>query len=300
MNKDELIKKWLADELSNEELKAFKETDDFKEIEKIDKHLGHFKASDYDTDNEKSKLKSSVNQQRSTFLSLPSILKIAASVIILSGVAFYFLTPSDNIRTISSSNLSEFYLPDSSYLKLNTGSIISYLPEKWNQTRSVKLDGEVYFKVRSGSTFSVETTHGVVSVLGTAFNVKSRDGFFEITCYEGQVRLENTSINSVLNKGELVQIIDNKISESTIDEAQPSWLNGKSSFKSTPLKLVLKEFEREYMIKIQAQNIPNEKLFSGSFVHDDLDLALKSIAIPMNLSYEIEEGQVILSGDSNH
>jgi hypothetical protein len=40
-----------------------------------------------------------------------------------------------------------------------------------------------------------------------------------------------------------------------------------------------------------------EVLFTGRFTHDDMILALKSITIPQNISYQItEDHQIILTG----
>jgi ferric-dicitrate binding protein FerR (iron transport regulator) len=46
---------------------------------------------------------------------------------------------------------------------------------------------EAYFQVKKGQTFSVNTTDGVVKVLGTHFNVKQRKNYFEVNCFEGLV-----------------------------------------------------------------------------------------------------------------
>ena len=40
------------------------------------------------------------------------------------------------------------------------------------------------------------------------------------------------------------------------------------------------------------------QFFTGGFVHDDITLALRSITLPLNISYQIGENkQVIISGD---
>jgi ferric-dicitrate binding protein FerR (iron transport regulator) len=42
---------------------------------------------------------------------------------------------------------------------------------------------EAYFQVKKGQTFSVNTTDGVVKVLGTHFNVKQRKNYFEVKLF---------------------------------------------------------------------------------------------------------------------
>ena len=46
-----------------------------------------------------------------------------------------------------------------------------------------------FLKVEKGKTFTVKTNYGEVEVLGTVFNVKSRDYAFEVICYEGSVEV---------------------------------------------------------------------------------------------------------------
>lgn len=297
MKKEEQIIKWLNGEISDEEMKDFSQTNDFKEIEKIDKYIVHFKAPEYNLDNEKSKLLK--KRKAHLVVSLPSFIKIAASIIIILGITFFFLKPETKIITVSSSNTSEFHLPDSSYFKLNIESDISFPSENWESNRTLKLTGEAYFQVNNGSKFSVETSLGVIDVLGTEFNVKSRANYLEVVCYEGRVRLSSAAVSKILEKGDMIQIIDGNISELIVNRKAPLWIDGESSFKSVPLKLVLQEFERQYKVQVQTGSVPTEKLFSGTFANDDIDLAIKSITIPMNLSYEIREGLVILSGDSS-
>ncbi|HEX6181360.1 MAG TPA: FecR family protein, partial [Chitinophagaceae bacterium] len=66
-------------------------------------------------------------------------------------------------------------LPDGSTVWLNAGSKISYQPGLPGTTREVTLEGEAYFDIvkRTGRAFIVHTKEIDISVLGTAFNVKS-------------------------------------------------------------------------------------------------------------------------------
>jgi Fe2+-dicitrate sensor, membrane component len=65
-------------------------------------------------------------------------------------------------------------------VNLNSSSQLSYSKNKWDSKREVTLNGEAFFKVSKGSTFDVITLNGKVSVLGTQFNVKQRENYFEV------------------------------------------------------------------------------------------------------------------------
>ena len=140
----------------------------------------------------------------------------------------------------------------------------------------------------------VITNDGTVSVLGTQFNVKQRGSYFEVTCFEGLVSVAHNGKTVKLKPGNSFKVIDGKqITEGKENILQPLWLEGESSFKSVPLKYVITELENQYKESITTENIDTSRLFTGSFTHNNLDLALKSITIPLNLSYS-KSGKSIL------
>ena len=49
--------------------------------------------------------------------------------------------------------------------------------------------------------------------------------------------------------------------------------------------MVLEEFERQYNVTLVVQNIDTEQLFSGSFGHNNLEVALNAITLPLHLTY---------------
>ncbi|WP_282044264.1 FecR family protein [Winogradskyella flava] len=294
MNREELIKKWLDNNLSSEEQKAFEEIEDYNDIIQIDSALKSFKAPEFPTDKNydslKSRLKFNQNKSKQWYKSL---LKIAA-VLAICFSAYYYTTTLDtkiNTQIAQNANVS---LPDASTVHLNAKTTVIFNKKNWNDTREVKLDGEAFFKVAKGQKFDVITTNGTVTVLGTQFNVKHRRDYFEVTCFEGLVAVKHDEEKAELSPGNTLKIIDGK--EFTIEKeltTQPSWLRGESSFTSTPLKYVISELERQYDMTFIAENIDTSRLFTGSFTHKNLDLALKSVTIPLNLNY-IQSGNSIV------
>ena len=74
----------------------------------------------------------------------------------------------------------------------------------------------------------------------------------------------------------------------------PSWLNNESQFKSLPYKQVIAEFERQYNVDITLIGIDSKELFTGNFTHDSIEVALKSITLPLHLTYSKSDGTIIL------
>jgi ferric-dicitrate binding protein FerR (iron transport regulator) len=79
----------------------------------------------------------------------------------------------------------------------------------------------------------------------------------------------------------------------TAINGKPTWLSNESSFKSIPLNYVLDELQRQYNIKITTENINTSQLFSGSFSNENLELALKSISVPLQIKFNLDGNKVL-------
>ncbi|XOV92261.1 MAG: FecR family protein [Bacteroidota bacterium] len=299
MSKSEYDRKWLNDELSDEERKAFEGTEEHQFLNRLQSALNQFKAPDFDISKQESRLEENFKEHSTKIINWPTtFFKVAASLLLLISVyAIYQLNNDATIEPLSvySTKKSNLYLPDSSYVALNAQTKLTY---DWTTSRSVELQGEAFFKIKKGSQFDVVTNLGTVSVLGTQFNVEAWDNFFEVTCFEGTVKVVTDTREIILHKQESWRMIDGK-SQSLHSESGvvPDWQKGESRFQSVPLKYVLKELERQYDIAIKTNNVELDQQFTGAFPHDNINLALKSISVPLKLSYRLEENQVKISNN---
>ena len=300
MDKDYLLKKWLNNDLNAAEAKAFAEKDDFEFNQQIINDAKLFKASQFSTvgDYNDFKRNTSGKSNRIDMRSLNSILRIAAVLVIGIGIYFaFFNTSTMQFETIAGEKF-EFSLPDQSLVSLNALSSIEFNKKNWSDDRSLELKGEAYFKVAKGSVFNVQTADGEVTVLGTQFTVKQRQDYFEVKCFEGVVQVTSIGNEIILNAGESFRMINDNSENRSVDLKEPEWLNNKSMFQAVPLFEVLAEMERQYDIQITIENMDANRLFTGGFMHDNLNNALISITQPMNLSFEIiTSNQVKINGE---
>ncbi|MEC8833003.1 MAG: FecR domain-containing protein, partial [Bacteroidota bacterium] len=131
-------------------------------------------------------------------------------------------------------------------------------------------------------------------VLGTQFNVENREGFFEVTCYEGLVSVSYNNEETKLPAGTSFLLINGKIIDTGAPSGSlPTWMNNESSFESIPLKYVFAELERQFDITVKTKNIDTNLLFTGSFNNTDLNMALKSISTPSKTSFTIDGDNVL-------
>ncbi len=223
-----------------------------------------------------------------------TFLKVAAAIAVLA-VGYWFISTMDTSMSTGIGEKISVSLPDASEVILNANSEITYSKGNWENERNVTLNGEAFFKVNKGSTFHVSTSLGDVRVLGTQFNVYSRDRFFNVSCYEGLVSVAFNDTLIKLPAGTKLKVEEGTlVMYNTTSNTVPNWTKNESSFENATLQTVISELERQYPITINTQLQGTDKRFTGSFTHSDLELALTSVCDPLQLTYSINEGEVTI------
>lgn len=296
------LAKWLNNELSGKELKDFKKSDEYASYLKIAEVSKTMEAPEFNVEKALNHFKETNLNKEVKVVQLNPIrkfIRIAAAVAVIAvGSYFYIDSLNENIATQFAEH-TQVILPDNSEIALNADSKISYSEKKWDKERNVSLEGEAFFKVAKGKRFTVSTENGVVTVLGTQFNVENRKGYFEVSCYEGLVSVTYNGTETKLPAGNSFLVINGKVIDmGTPKGTQPSWMDNESSFKSTPLKYVLDEFERQYNIVVKTQDIDLNQLFSGTFSNTNAELALESISVPSQIQYKLEGNKVLFYAES--
>jgi len=300
MNKEYLIEKWLKGDLTDSEMEVFSQLEDYQFNMDILESAKHFNASHFSNidDFETFKKERLTNKEVHKLNWLQPLIRIASVVIIAFGIYFtFFYNHLTRVQTLASEKTT-IELPDYSKVTLNALSEIEYHKADWENNRLLKLKGEAYFKVAKGKIFDVVTTDGIVTVVGTEFNVKQRDNYFEVKCFEGVVEVTSDTIIRQLKAGDTYQILNGKFIHKKTTYKVPQWTHNISNFNGIPLYEIIAELERQYNLKVTFKNVDINRIFTGGFVHDNIENALISITEPMNLNYEIStSNQVVIHGD---
>lgn len=290
MEKEQLIQKWLNEELTPQEQEAFQALEEYQFYVDIVEGAKQFKASERlkVDDFEKFSQKANLKKDRTVIpLWKKPLFKIASILVVALALCFLLFYDSNvQINTLAHQKTT-VELPDDSQVVLNAMSQISFSKNNWKQNRKVNLNGEAYFKVQKGNTFEVVAKDGTVTVVGTEFSVKQRDGYFEVKCYEGIVKVLSGTSAQILTAGKTYRTLDGTLSQGQTSLKEPQWLNNTSAFEAVPFTEVVNELARQYAVEVQLKNISHNPLFSGGFVHDDLNNALTAITQPLNLNYQI-------------
>lgn len=297
MEEDYKLTKWLNDELTQEELTEFENSSDFAVYQKIKKYTNELKTPVF---NEETMLEtillSKTQNQKSIPLYQQWYVKIAAIIVLFIGIGYFLTVPTTEIQLAEKGKKNTFNLPDNSNVILNADSEIAYQKTNWEDNRHLNLKGEAYFKVAKGKKFQVITNLGIVTVLGTQFNVKTRDNRFDVECYEGKVKVNYKNHEVIITKNQTISFENGKQSAitNTLD-AQPSWLENEIKFNKNNLNSIIKELERQYNIVITTNSNNNTQLFTGTIPTNNLQSALQIITSTYHLqSQKVNTNKYIL------
>jgi ferric-dicitrate binding protein FerR (iron transport regulator) len=301
---EELLTKWLNNELSAEELKIFESTKDFNTYKQIAEETRSWQVQDLDmaSSYDQLKRKKAQNSSRSNTVKMqpaPWKMAVAASVLLLSTLLIYTLFIKSDITTYSTvaGQTKEIELPGGSIVQLNTNSQISFEQKKWTRKRKVKLRGNAYFKVKKGKPFTVESPQGQVEVKGTAFEINDGTGYYSVRCTEGhvQVAMDLNDLHELVAGQALTHSTGEETKISNIDQGQfPSWSNSKNKFIDAPLSQVFDAMKGVFEVTFEFNDIDLERKFTGEFLHSDIEIALKMVCTPMQIDFTVSDDKIAL------
>lgn len=235
--------------------------------------------------------------------------RIAAAAVLLLAVAAWmwmrssptpleFRTAFGEQRTIT--------LPDQSQVKLNANSTIRYHAD-WTSAavRQVWLEGEAYFQVQkdveNARKFRVITRDLTVEVMGTVFNVNTRQAATEVFLEEGKVNvdLEETEEDIMMDPGELVtySVKTHRSQKRKIvqEEAPASWKDGTIILQDSPLLKIIEKLEEIHGITVKVENRALlEKRYTYHMPVNNLDTAILIMEASIGQPLERTDGTLII------
>lgn len=166
-------------------------------------------------------------------------------------------------------------LPDGSVVRIKEGSSVEYA-EDFLANRSVKLNGEAFFKVMKmdGAPFVVDAGDVSVKVLGTEFNVRSAAGEAQavVTLAKGKVEVVANHGATVLEPMQqfVYDRLSNERSIEAVFEDDIRDMSGTSLyFYNTPLDEVFRRLEKHYDVNIDVAGTMPAGVVRVDFEEDD-------------------------------
>ncbi len=292
------LAKWLDGSMTEEELREFEAMPGFETYRKIKDFSGALAAPDADIDNIYQNVTRHKNKTSGVKKLTPWLAKVAAILVVTLGLTYFFYTTHTTNTVAEAGKRTEFLLPDNSSVVLNSDSEAEFKTWNWDNNRSIELKGEAYFKVAKGKKFDVVTDLGTVTVVGTQFNVKARENRFDVTCFEGKVKVVSNGKEIMLTPGQSVAFEDNEKIIVPLEEAkQPGWITYEVNFHEEKLINVIDELERQYNVAIDLPEVSNDEIFNGPLPMNDLDTALDNITTIYHLQIKKTGDRIVLTSE---
>lgn len=189
-----------------------------------------------------------------------AIAAAAFLVVVIGGTVGWLALARDPIIETSAGEQKSQSLPDGSLVTVNVSSELSYAMR--DDTRFVKMsDGEAAFAVKADpqKPFVVHAGDFEVRAVGTAFNVRRRDGLIEVAVSEGKVQICSGSgsdagaILATLSAGQLMRFSDIRNSgqfsvvPTTVPTEQISeWRMRVVTYENATVREVIEDFNRYF------------------------------------------------------
>ena len=219
------------------------------------------------------------------------LLKYAAVFLIgVSSVLVFFA--NQNIIT-ANGNTKIVSIFDGSTIKLAPNSSLSYNSVLYFFNRKVTLEGNAFFNVIPGNSFTVNSPNGEVSVLGTSFNIIDREDYFNVVCFTGKVAVKANKQEVILKPLEGFENLSNKKSKLNNASKDPS-NNYYLYLNQVPLPIVLKELSNFYNVTFNTDAVSLEGTYNGLLINDNIELALKNVLYPFNFDFEWQKDNFIV------
>jgi transmembrane sensor len=238
------------------------------------------------------------------------------------------LLASGNSVSTRNGSKSKLQLPDGTQVWLNSGSNISYESEFGDSTRQVRLTGEAFFDVARDNArpFIIHTATVDITVLGTAFNVRSYPGekSTETSLIRGAVEitlkanadkkiflkpneklivsndstwLEKDSVrsNDTRKKPTVMTLTQVHHLDTDSVASEVLWTKNKLVFDGETLGEVAMKLERWYGVSviIQGEELKNTE-YTGVFSDDNLTDVLYALQLSGNFKYVVRKNEVII------
>lgn len=299
---EELMAKYLANELSEEERNNFEDqlvNDESLKIE-FEDYLNLWTESTQPTELSfdksqawnvvKGQIKSEARvvqlEQRPKY----TLLKIAATLLIVM-TAGYFLseTAKESVNSLigvsslsevtTDAEMKEVTLPDGSIVKLNANSTLSYAKGFGETHRNITLIGGANFDVEKNESlpFRIEANKGQVEVLGTSFDVKAYEGNdIELNVSEGTVKFSSREEDKteIVEAGEMAMLSADGtalVKGVVADKNYAAWWTRKLVFENTSFEKVIKNLEETYWVEIDYSEALSNCALTATYENEPLD-----------------------------
>lgn len=220
-------------------------------------------------------------------LSLSVWISIAASILLLFSLGYYFLAYPDYQVITTNETGKVVSLPDGTIVNLNAATSIKYSKRYFEKDRKLQLlKGEAFVQVikHGGPQFHVFLGDVEATDIGTSFNLQKTENNIKVIVEEGKVSMKHveSGVEIMLGSGQIgiydlhtraLQATDNP------DANYKAWIDKNFIFKNAPLPEVVSQLEKVYRTSISIDGAAlKDRKFTASLHYENLDSVLAVIS----------------------
>lgn len=290
MENKEVLVNWLEGNLTDDQVEREIGSEEFQLYKKIIDASAKWKSPKRKSTHREAFLRKmqSVKKRKantSILLKYAAVFLIGVSSVLLFFTNQNIITANGNTKTVS--------IFDGSTIKLAPNSSLSYNSVLYFFNRKVTLEGNAFFNVIPGNSFTVNSPNGEVSVLGTSFNIIDREDYFNVVCFTGKVAVKANKQEVILKPLEGFENLSNKKSKFNNASKDPS-NNSYLYLNQVPLPIVLKELSNFYNVTFNTDAVSLEGTYNGLLINDNIELALKNVLYPFNFDFEWQKDNFVV------
>ena len=233
-------------------------------------------------------------------------------------------------QTVTTGRLEKrvVFLPDSTKITMNAGTVLKVDRAFGDQTRMVELEGEAFFDVTHNAKlpFIVRLKTFDIKVLGTMFNVRSyaADRTSEAALMKGKIQiivkkhpLENIFIHpnqkALLTDipedapaarvtqreekkggGREIEIKAITVSNDGIGVVETAWMKGRLELNDESFEEIKNKLERWYGVDIELSKEVLPYRFTATFEKENIDQALKALQMSYSFTYSKTNNKILI------
>jgi transmembrane sensor len=241
--------------------------------------------------------------------------RIAAILIVpLLAYTGYLVFKSQSLKELSKSEpvwqtictppgvKSQFFLPDSTAVWLNSASSLTFPMAFTGEMRQIKVSGEAFLDVRKDEDrpFVVELGKINIKVLGTRFDVihYEQENQTNVILESGSISLlkgtgREQKVMASIKPGEMAVMGTEDFKpeiKAVQTEKYTSWKDGKLIFRGDPMDDVVRRLNRWYNVQIEVADPGiNEYIYTATFRNETIDQILELLTISAPIRYQVIE-----------
>lgn len=192
-------------------------------------------------------------------------------------------------------------LSDGTRVYLTSNSYLRYPSRFDDDKREVTLVGRAYFEVKKSTVpFIVNTSDMNIEVLGTSFDVESRNTGIRssVILVEGSVKVNAQGKSQIIFPDEQISLhrSTKELSITSVDSRMMTmWKDGVLIVHGQTFSELVESLASWYGVKIvDKSTVSKSERFNGRFDREDIEAAIKAISISAGILYKIEDGKLVL------